>query len=123
MEPHISKCHYTRASSKVADEWTTPSHDEVDAATDDSLTAQLNLATNWYAQGMSSTDWEIANRGIRRARDIATVAQRELALKGMNRELEQQLKTRCDQLLADADRAAVLLTVRIARVPDGGQAS
>lgn len=90
---------------------------ETDAASNEELSAQLDLATQWYAQAMSSTDWEVANRGIRNARDTLDFAQRQLVLKGSSPESEPTIVARCARLLTDVDRAQALLHMRIARHP------
>lgn len=86
-------------------------------ADDQQLMAQLDFATVWYDQAMTSTDWEVTSRGLRRARDMAVETQRELSLKG--EEANEEIQARCASLLADTSRASCLLQARFHRVSVG----
>ena len=93
------------------------------AAANEELSAQLDLATAWYAQAMASTDWEVTDRGIRNARDTLDFAQRQLALKDPTPEPEPRIMAQCARLMTHVDRAQALLRIRIARHPAPGQSA
>lgn len=88
---------------------------ESEVALDD-ISASLELASSYREQAMTSTDWEIVDRNIVRARELVGQVQRELSHRTLSRGQAQRMKAQCTALRGEIDRAQALLHMSLVKL-------